>query len=165
LELAMTNGPLVTYLNDHLAASVGALELMDHLAKVAPTPAARDFFVTLHGEVVEDREALRSLLARLGATESPLRKDSAWFTEKLGEAKLRLDAPPGDMLHQLEALEALTLALHGKLTLWVTLRALADRVMELAAVDLARLEGRGREHLSLAESRRLAAARAAFSTA
>jgi hypothetical protein len=159
---AMSKGPLITYLNDHLAGSVAALELLDHLAGVAATSEAQQFFVTLRREVTDDQKALEELLRRLGGTESGLRKAGAWLTEKLGEMKLRLDAVSGGALHELEALEALGLGIQGKSTLWLTLEAVGDQVAEVREMDLAHLQRRARDQHSRVESRRLTAARAAF---
>lgn len=159
----MSSESLSTYFNDHLAGSVVALELLDYLAETAATSEARQFFTTLRREVTEDQQTLQELLQRMGATESRLRKASAWLTEKFGELKLRFHDAKQDGLQQLEALETLGLGILGKLALWNTLETVRDEFAEVRELDLARLQQRAREQYDKVESRRLEAARMAFS--
>jgi hypothetical protein len=154
---------ITSYLNDHLAGSIVALELLDHLVETAPTAEARQFFTTLHHEITKDQQVLQDLLYRVGGTESRLRKAAAWLTEKLSEVKLRLNEATGGELHQLEALEALALGIHGKLSLWLALEAVSGQLVEVRELDLARLQQRARDQYAQVESRRIAAARLAFS--
>ena len=73
----MANEHIATYLNDHLAGSVVALELLEHLEGAhADTPLA-DFFSNLRSEIAADREELESLIGRLHISQSRTRKASA----------------------------------------------------------------------------------------
>ena len=84
----MSHKNLTTYLNDHLAGSVMALELIKHAAKpCAGTPLARSL-EQLHGEIEEDQTVLRELLQRLDASENPVKKAAAWIAEKVGRVKM-----------------------------------------------------------------------------
>jgi len=74
---------LGTYLNDHVAGSVLALELLDHLIDL-PEALDRKLLAQLRAEIQEDQDVLRQLLRSLGAKESTARKAAAWLTEKLG---------------------------------------------------------------------------------
>lgn len=159
----MSQTPLQTYLNDHLAGSVAALELLDHLAGTAATPETQQFFMTLHGEIAAERHTLQELLQQLGGTESGLRKAGAWLAEKLGEAKLRVDDAMGGRVKSFEALETLALGIQGKLALWVALEAVRDRITELQAIDLPRLQRQSRDQHARVEARRVAAAREVLS--
>src|SRR5512145_2575288 len=103
----MHSESLTTYLNDHLAGSVAALELLDHLVGITKGTEREEFLVALGGEIEEDQEILRQLLRALGRRESKTRKAAAWLTEKVGEAKLKLDDPGDGQLRLLEALETL----------------------------------------------------------
>jgi hypothetical protein len=55
---------LATYLNDHLAGSVGAIELLDHLRELSKGTERERLFTSLHSEIEEDQKVLRGLLRR-----------------------------------------------------------------------------------------------------
>jgi hypothetical protein len=152
---------LTTYLNDHLAGSVAALELVDQLFKLHGG-ANRDSYVRLHTEIEEDQQTLRHLLAELGEKESQLRKAAAWLTEKLGQAKLRFDDQGDGDLRVLEALETLGLGIQGKLSLWRALASVAARVPQLERLDLPRLQQRAIDQFERVDALRIQAARGAL---
>jgi hypothetical protein len=158
----MSNKILRTYLNDHLAGSVAALELLDHLADLHPDPDRKRLFTGLRTEVEEDQRVLQQLLEKVGGKESTVRKAAAWLTEKFGEAKLRLDDLGDGLLQVLEAIEALGLGIQGKLALWRALGAVADRVPQLQGVDFARLEQRALQQHQRVETQRLQTVRVAL---
>jgi hypothetical protein len=81
---------LSTYLNDHLAGSVIALELIEHIAKKFPDSDLEVFFAELHADISADQDVLRDLLNTFGESESTVRKAGAWLVEKLGRVKLGL---------------------------------------------------------------------------
>ena len=153
---------LATYLNDHLAGSVVAIELLDHLRQLAKGPEQERLFTVLQSEIEEDQKVLQGLLRGVGGKESRVRKAAAWLTEKVGEAKLKLDDSGGGELRLLEALETLELGILGKLALWRALGVAADLVPQIRQLDLGRLEGRAREQHDRVETERLKVARAAF---
>ena len=99
---------LATYLNDHLAGSVAAIELLDHMRELSKGTERERLFTSLQSEVEQDQKVLKELLSEVGGKESRVRKAAAWLTEKVGEAKLKLDDPGGE-LRLLEALETLEL--------------------------------------------------------
>ena len=74
----MSSKALRTYLNDHLAGSVAAVELLDHLADLHSDPEGKRFFTELRAEVEEDQEVLQQLLETVGGKESAVRKAAAW---------------------------------------------------------------------------------------
>jgi hypothetical protein len=158
----MSSKTLRTYLNDHLAGSVAALELLDHLADLHPDPDRKRFFTGLRAEVEEDQKVLQLLLEKVGGKESTVRKAAAWLTEKIGQAKLQLDDLGDGQLRALEAIEALGLGIQGKLALWRALAAVADRVPQLHGVDLGRLEQRAVQQHERVEARRIQTARVAL---
>lgn len=153
---------LTTYLNDHLAGSVAALELVDHLIKITKGSERERFFVGLGREIKEDQETLRHLLHELGGKESQARKAAAWLTEKLGQVKLRLDDPGSGQLLLLEALETLELGIQGKRVLWRGLEVVAKRVPQLGPLDLPRLQQRAEDQIQRVEAQRLQVAAIAF---
>jgi hypothetical protein len=154
---------LGTYLNDHVAGSVLALELLDHLIDLPETPDRR-LLTQLRNEIQEDQDVLQQLLQSVGAKESTVRKAAAWLTEKLGRAKLRMDESGSGELRVLEGLETLSLGIQGKQALWRSLATLGDAVPPLKALDLTRLQARAREQFERVDQLRLQAARRALSS-
>ena len=153
---------LSTYLNDHLAGSVAALELIEHLAKNYPDSPLESFLAELHADVAADQDVLRDLLRTFDVKESAVRKAGAWITEKFGQAKLGLSKHEVSGAGLLEALEGLALGISGKQLLWRSLAAAAESLPQLAGPDYARLEQKAMEQRDRVEEKRLAAARQAF---
>jgi hypothetical protein len=158
----VNNAVLTTYLNDHLAGSVAALELLDHLIDSHEEPD-RAVLRELRNEISQDRQVLQRLLGDLGGKESLARKTAAWLTEKLGRAKLQVDDPGTGELRRLEALEALALGIQGKLSLWRAL-AVLERVPHLVSLDLAQLQARATGQFDRVEQLRLRVARSALAS-
>jgi hypothetical protein len=138
----MSAEALRTYLNDHLAGSVAAVELLDHLASIHKGSEREQFFLSIRQEVEENQTILRELLRDVGGKESRVRKAAAWLTEKLGEVKLQLDDPKNGDLRRLEALETLSLGIQGQMALWRALQAAADRLPQARRLDFADLQRR-----------------------
>lgn len=155
----MATDALLTYLNDHLAGSTAALQLLDHLVEESDAGDNRRFFSTLRAEIAEDRNLLEDLVRRVGDRPSALRNLGGWLTEKVGRLKLKLDDPAGDSLKDLEALEVLALGIHGKKALWNALAIVAPAIPPWADVNFARLEQRAVQQEARVEARRLDAVR------
>jgi hypothetical protein len=151
---------LTTYLNDHIAGSVVALELLDHLIHLEE--ADQPLLADLRSEIEEDQKVLIRLLGDLGGKQSPARKVAAWLTEKLGQAKLRIDDSGSGDLRALEALETLALGIQGKLALWRALQTVQGSIPSLAALDYQRLETRALDQFTRVDRLRLQAARRAL---
>jgi hypothetical protein len=159
----MADEHLATYLNDHLAGSVVALELLEHLEASHYGAPLERFLAELRADIATDRRELESFMGRLGVAESRTRKASAWLAEKVTELKLRLDDKAGGDLHLFEALEALLLGIEGKRSLWLALAAAAEDAPSLQVLDYAHLVRRAEEQRSRVETMRLDAARRALS--
>ena len=157
----MSREALRTYLNDHLAGSVMAIELCERAVQENEgTPfAAR--LARLLEEVREDQAVLKGLIEGVGAGQNPLKKAGAWLAAQAGRLKLGGTEEPGE-LSRLEFLELLTTGIHGKRALWRALRVVAARYEELRGVDLDALERRAIEQHDEAEEMRLEAAKAAL---
>ena len=159
----MGHEALRTYLNDHLAGATGALQLLEHLADSAESPADKQFFVNLHAEVSEDRDLLTGLIERTGKQPSGLRQAGGWIAAKVGQLKLAVDNPAAGTLDYLEALEVLCVGILGKRALWRALRTVAD-LPELQGLDFPQLEARALDQHDRVEARRVAAAPHALTT-
>jgi hypothetical protein len=153
---------LATYLNDHLAGSVAAIELLEHLeAAYAGTDMVR-LFDELRTDIEADRRELQGLMDRLHIAESLPRKASAWLAGKFTELKLRLDDGARGSLRLLESLEAVGLGIEGRHALWRALSAAAETASALRGVDYERLSQRAQEQRRRVEAPRLQAAKIAF---
>lgn len=153
---------LSDYLNDHLAGSIAALELLDRLVKACEGKPLERFFRDLRKDIESDQEQLKGLMQKLGASESVARKAGAWLIEKLSRPKIDVGggsaAEPGIFL----ALEALLLGITGKRSLWRSLQAASRNVPELARLDYSGLEKRAIDQCERVEARRLEMARVVF---
>lgn len=87
----MSTKHLTTYINDHWAGSVAALELIARLISSHAGTPLEPFFTELHQEVEQDRDAARKLLRKLDTAESPTRNTGGWIVEKLSRVKLLLE--------------------------------------------------------------------------
>lgn len=153
---------LATYLNDHLAGSTAALDLLEHLEAAHPGTEEARVLAGLRADIRDDRAALEALIARVGAGKSAVRQAAGWVAEKLARLKLRADDPAGGPLRLLESVEAVAVGIHGKGSLWRALLAVEDAAPELRGPDYPRLIARADEQRGRIEAVRVAAARAAL---
>ena len=158
----MVDDHIATYLNDHLAGSVVAIELMENLEAIYEGQPTAEFIAILRAEVEADRQELEQLMSQLEISESRTRKASAWLTEKFTQLKLRLDDPTHGELRLFESLEALSLGIEGKRSLWLALSAAAEVSPQLQIADYQRLKQRAEEQRARVEKKRLELARVAL---
>lgn len=151
---------LATYLNDHLAGSVGALEMLDDLVAEHEGKPLAGFLQTLRSEIATDQQELKQLMQQLGIGESSVRKTGAWIAEKFSRLKLRLGDAGEPSLALLQSLESLSLGIAGKRSLWHTLGAIESSAF--AGFDFARLEQRARDQFARVEERVAEIARQIF---
>jgi hypothetical protein len=159
--IGMPSTAVTTYLNDHLAGSVAALELLDHLLEHDPG-SGRDELARIRIEIEEDQQILQRILSDMGGKESPIRKAGAWLTEKLGQVKLGVGDKGSGELRVLEALEALELGIQGKRLLWRALETVKGAAPPLRGIDLQQLQQRAERQFQRVEELRLRAARVAL---
>jgi hypothetical protein len=152
---------LATYLNDHVAGAVAAVELLDHLVEAHQGRPLENFFRELRGDIVADLEVLRKILQRF-SKESALRKAGAWLAEKFNRTKVKMSGEKRGELGLVTALEILVLGITGKQLLWRALNASLGSSPLLRGADLGKLEERAIDQLERVEARRLEAAREVF---
>src|SRR4051812_18482112 len=154
------NDNLTAYLNDHLAGSVAAIELMDDLISALKEESLKQFLADLKREVEADQKVLEQLLERADESESVARKAAAWISEKAARAKFKIGGRGLGGLGLVQALEMLALGIHGKELLW---RALQNSNHTAPPdVDLVRLQQRAIEQQQRVDEKRIEAAKAAF---
>ncbi len=156
---------LGTYLKDHYAGGVGALELLEHLIKEHGNDPLGNFISKLREEIQADHDQLHSLMTRLGHEESSLRNAGARMAEKFSRVKLGFATGGDSQLRLLESLEALLLGITGKKYLWRALAAVRSGWPILAEMDLAQLEARAKDQADRVDAQRLEAACEAFRSA
>lgn len=156
---------LATYLKDHYAGAVGALELLEHLSKAHADDPLGAFFTSLHAAVEADHKQLHNLMEVLEIEESGMRNAGAWMAEKFGRAKLGFSAGEDSKLRLLQSLESLYIGITGKRLLWRALRAARGSSRVLGQTDFDQLEQRAIEQADRVEAERLKAAQAAFGVA
>lgn len=150
---------LISYLNDHLAGSVSAIELLDHLIKSHQDEPLGKFLEELRTDVVADQEVLKKIVQRFNANESAIRKAGAWLVEKIAQVKLAAAGQKKWQLGLMQALEVLVLGITGKQLLWRALNSAIGSSPLLRGIDLARLEERAIEQIERVETQRLEIAR------
>jgi hypothetical protein len=151
---------LDSYLNDHLAGSVSALEVIDHWVEVCKGERLGSFFVEIEKQIKADQETLRDVMRTLRVEESKVRKLGAWAAEKVGRARLIVagDEPGG--LGLVLTLEGLIMGVTGKKMIW---RALAAaKLPRLDSYDFEHLQRRAEQQIERIEAERISAARQAF---
>jgi hypothetical protein len=153
---------LKSYLNDHLAGSVGALELLDRLIETYKTNQLGRFFSGLREEIEADQKKLQGLIDKLDAEESAVRKAGAWVMEKLSRPKIQLSESREGEMGLFLALEALALGIAGKQSLWRALAVASATASSLRVLDYADLEKRAVEQHARVETKRLEIAREVF---
>jgi hypothetical protein len=130
-------------LNDHLAGSLIAIEILEHLET-----EASDFMPdlpALKADIEADRQQLKMLMDRLGITGSRVRKLTSWIAEQVTEAKFEADDESRGTLRRLERLEALGIRIDGKSALWWALNAAAEVAPDLRGTDYKHLAQRAQE--------------------
>jgi hypothetical protein len=154
------NDNLTAYLNDHLAGSVAAIELMDDLISALKEESLKQFLADLKREVEADQKVLEQLLERADESESVARKAAAWISEKAARAKFKIGGEGLGGLGLVQALEMLALGIRGKELLW---RALQNSNYTAPPdVDLVKLQQRAIEQQQRVDQKRIEAAKAAF---
>ena len=156
------NEHLGIYLNDHLAGSVVAIELLEHLEKAHPGTELGQFVAGLHADISADQQVLEALMKHLEITTSRPRKAMAWLTEKFTELKLRFDDSADGALRLLESLETVAIGIDGKAALWRSLAGASEINPWLRNMDYAILEQRAREQRLRIEIERVKAAKLAL---
>ena len=151
---------LDSYLNDHLAGSVSALELISHWAHLHEGKPLGAFFSNIEAEVRADQKTLRDLMDSLGTEESTLRKAGAWAAEKAGRARLMIAGDESGSLGLVLTLEGLVMGITGKKLLWRSLAA--ANLPNTSRWDFEELKRRAEQQIARVEAERIRAARQAF---
>ena len=154
---------LDSYLNDHLAGSISALELIAHWVKVHKGEPLGSFFVETEREIKADQDTLRDVMRALGIEESKMRQAGAWVAEKVGRARLMIAGDEPGSLGLVLTLEGLVMGVTGKKLLWRALSA--AKLQKLNGYDFEELQRRAEQQSQKIEAERISAVRKAFAEA
>jgi hypothetical protein len=151
---------LESYLNDHLAGSVSALEVIAHWMHAHKSAPLGGFFGQIGAEIKADQDKLRDVMGSLGVGESKVRKAAAWAAEKVGRARLMIAGDEPDGLGLVLTLEGLIMGVTGKKLIW---RALAEaNLPQLNGYDFEELQRRAEQQIERMDAERLRAAQRVF---
>ena len=148
--------PVSTYLNDHLAGSAGAIDLLSALRGHSRTGELRADLDAVTTEIKEDRDALLDVMERLGVTVGTVKQAGARVGEKLMRVKSSNVVTGDQDLSRLLELEALCVGIAGKKAGWLALQATSNS--SLAGVGFDRLIARADHQRDRLEPHRLQAA-------
>lgn len=153
------NDSLATYLQDHLAGSALAIDLVEAMRSKYSGEPLGNFADSLLLEIKADRAVLQGICDRVGSGSNRLKELSAWAAEKL--SRLKLGSNP-ESFGAFEALEFLQVGVYGKSLLWKALTTIAVEEKALSGIDFEELIARADTQREQLEAHRLATARAAL---
>src|SRR6266576_5572862 len=152
---------LNSYLNDHQAGSISALELIAHWAHVHKDEPLGRFFADIERQIKADQDTLRDVMRCLGIEESKVRQAGAWAAEKVGRARLIIAGDEPGSLGLVLTLEGLIMGVTGKKLVW---RALAAaKLPPLNSYNFEELQRRAEQQVERIEAERIQAVSQAFS--
>jgi hypothetical protein len=152
--------PLLTYLADHLAGAMHAIELIKNLRDHYKQEPLGLFAADLLNQIEADRNTLESLAKQLGGGPSVIKEAGAWASEKFARLKFGHDDATG--LGTFQALEHLSIGIQGKAALWRALSLISQSQQRLHGLDYDTLIARAQKQFSLVEEKRLALAPSAL---
>lgn len=144
---------LITYLHDHLAGAMHAVETLKTMRDRQDGTPLADFATNLLREVETDRKTLRTIAENAGSRGESLKEVATWIAERASRVKLRQESTHS--LSTFEALEFLELGIHGKWALWCALDVAQSSDPRLDGFDFKKLAQRAEDQRSLVDDRRL----------
>jgi hypothetical protein len=152
------------YLNDHLAGATFGADLARQLKARTEGTDFQPEMSRLAAEIEADLDTLTDLMNRIGSTRNPSKQATAWVAEKASRVKLTGLTSGNDELGTFLSIEALSLGVEGKASLWTTLRELRGHYPELQSTDLDGLLQRAQRQRQVLETERTAAAKRSLIT-
>jgi hypothetical protein len=126
---------IVTYLQDHLAASVAGIELAKR-CRDNNRGSELGLFLDKFVDTLEREQArIREMLDRLGASEPTVKKMAAWAAEKITRLKLNDSLLNYSDLGRVVELEALLAGLQSQIAMWRILQYCCSIYPPLGGMD------------------------------
>lgn len=159
----MTNDKLLRiYLNDHLGAAMGGLELARRSLSSNEGTPFEDTLRKIVDEIDEDRKAVAETLDLIGGSPDNLKQAAAWLVEKAGRVKLNGQLTGYSPLSRLLEFEGLAAGIDAKGCLWRSLSRVARTDPRLDAQHLEELAAKAVRQREELEQIRIQAAEIAF---
>jgi hypothetical protein len=137
---ALRNADLLgIYCNDHLAASVGGIELVRRMLNEHRTTDHEGPLTDLLAELREENRSLQTMMRSMGFPLRHWKVAALWVGEKLSRGKLNGRLLSRSPLSDLVEFEFLASAVRGKRSGFETLRAVAEVEPRLDKAELDRL--------------------------
>jgi hypothetical protein len=150
---------LAVYCNDHLAASVGGIELVKRMLGEHRTTDYEGPLTQLLGELREENSSLQTQMRALGLPVRRYKQAALWVGEKLARIKLNGRLVGRSPLSDLIEFEFLASAVRAKRSGFETLREVAEADSRLDKGEVDRLIGQAnRQYEWLTHTRRDVAA-------
>lgn len=153
---------LITYLNDHLGASVAGIELARRCLSNNRGSELGSFLETFLLVLHEEQVRLRKLIKRLDATESMVKKVGGWTIEKIGRLKLNNSFLRYSELSRVIELETLLAGLQAQLSLWSALEQYRSNDRRFEGIDFSQARRQAEETLGKLKEFHSQAAKTAF---
>ncbi len=150
------------YLNDHMMGSVGGTELARRCLRSNRGTALGSFLATLLDEILEDRNTLEDVMARLGISVDRGKVVVAAVGERVARLKLNGQLFGYSDLSRVIELEALCAGVALKRRLWRSLERIRDTDRRIADIDFDALADRASAQVDGLERHRLDAVARAF---
>ena len=147
---------LTIYLNDHLAAMTGTVELAKRAAASDQGSLLGPPLATLAGDLEADRGALVDLMARLDVGVTAYKVAAGWAAEKVGRLKLNGSWVSRSPLAPVVETEGLRLGIEHSACAWRTLLSLGDERLDTTEIE--RLATRSKNQVAVVERLRRQAA-------
>ncbi len=158
----MVSAQLATYLNDHLAGSMTAIDLAEKAAEKNRGSRLGVFLAELLKEIDEDRLTLEGIMERLGVEKGGVKASAGRVVEKVSRLRLHEKVTGDADLSRVLELETLIMGVTGKLQLWHSLQESTASDSRLAGVGLDTLVRRAHDQLAGLDDHHREAARSAF---
>jgi len=144
---------LQTYLADHLAGAVHAIELLKNLQDKYKNETLGHFAASLLSAIEADKKVLEDLAKQVGGGPSTVKDAISWAGERFSRLKLRHDDE--ESLGTFQALETLSLGIRGKLALWRALAVVAACEERLRGPDYEALSRRAQDQYEEVDRKRM----------
>jgi hypothetical protein len=156
----MADRAIDVYLNDHLAGAMLGSDLAEQIRQRHEGSRLGEVMSSIAPEIEEDRQELVALMERMNISRNPVKQATGWLAEKASRVKFS-GLGSGELDQSaFMALEALTLGVEGKASMWRALKTVQSQYPPLASTKLDELLARAtRQHAAL-EHERLTAASA-----
>lgn len=154
---------LKIYLNDHLAGATAGVELARRTLRENRGNPVGQYYETFVPELEEDRATIEAILLALGQPQNLVKQGIGWAVEKLGRLKLNGRFVRYSPLSRMIELEGLCIGSEGRLSMWRSLRSLANKDARLGRFNFEALIARAEQQLRTLERLRQQASDEAFS--